>query len=138
MRAAASSSRSPRRCAACGASLEGRRSQAKTCSSACRQLDYRRRLQEREQAATAPAPIVRQLPRLARSGYTTKALAARVRVAHTIANRDLAAIMQESAGAGIVELTPQGWRLTPAAEREYGRALRALPELEPVRGAVAA
>jgi endogenous inhibitor of DNA gyrase (YacG/DUF329 family) len=129
MCAAASSSRSPRRCAACGAPLEGRRSQVKTCSSACRQLDYRRRLQEREQAATAPAPIVRQLPRLTRAGFTTKALAARVRVAHSIANRDL---------AGIVELTPQGWRLTPAAEREYGRALRALPELAPVRGAVAA
>jgi len=88
--------------------------------------------------AIVPAPIVRQLPRLARSGYTTKALAARVRVAHPIANRDLAAILQDSAGAGIVELTPQGWRLTAGAEREYGRSLRALPELEPVRGSVAA
>ena len=135
MRAAASSSRFPRRCAACGASLEGRRSQAKTCSSACRQLDYRRR--EREKTPAVAAPVTPPIS-LARSGYTTKALAARVRATHPIANRDLAVILQDSAGAGIVELTPQGWRLTPGAEREYGRALRALPELVPVRGAVAA
>lgn len=53
---------------------------------------------------------------------TTLELAGRVGVSLEA----MSELLEESRAAGIIEPSPSGWRLTPAGERDYGPALRAL------------
>jgi hypothetical protein len=53
---------------------------------------------------------------------TTHELAARVGVTPEVMRE----LLEESRDAGVVEPSPAGWRLSPAAERDFGAALRAL------------
>ena len=98
-------------CARCGATFGAKQRRASYCSSPCRQAAYRAR---HSTNGGPPAPV----------GLTLAELVDRN--PHVRKPAQLEAILVQSERAGIVERHGDRWRLTDAARREYGDALRAL------------